>query len=275
MPGASKTPRFSSWRALTLAVAAVMVLGCATPTKRVQTFALQNRLNERLVHGAEYEHVVFENVPLHNAALLHVYIEGDGTPYLNRWTVALDPTPRKPLMLHLMTRDPAPAVYVGRPCYFGLAFKPPCTPAAWTIGRFGEPVVESMARAIEQLQRERGARTLELYGHSGGGTLAVLLAARLSSVRRVVTLSANLDTTAWTKYHNYTPLSGSLNPVDIGPLPANIEQLHMAAGNDRVVPAWIVEKAARRLGDGEYKVLLGASHTCCWEQYWRESLGVY
>ena len=41
------------------------------------------------------------------AGALHVYIEGDGTPYVARHDFAADPTPRNPLMLRLMTLDPA------------------------------------------------------------------------------------------------------------------------------------------------------------------------
>ena len=115
---------------------------------------------------------------------LHVYIEGDGTPYVARYDVAADPTPRHPLMLQLMTLDPASSVYVGRPCYFGLANDPSCTPRDWTLDRFSPRIVDSMARVIEQMRTGRETDAIELYGHSGGGALAVLLAERLGGVQR-------------------------------------------------------------------------------------------
>src|SRR6185436_12059458 len=117
-----------------------------------------------------------------------------------------DPTPRHPLMLQLMTLDSAPSVYVGRPCYFGLANDPPCTPRDWTLDRFSPRIVDSMASVIEQLRAGRGTDAIELYGHSGGAALAVLLAARLGGVQRIVTIAGNLDVEAWTTYHGYTPL---------------------------------------------------------------------
>ena len=149
-------------------------------------------------------------------------------------------------MLRLMTLDPAPSIYVGRPCYFGLANDPPCTPRDWPLDRFSPRVVDSMARLIEQL-REGRQDAIELYGHSGGGALAVLLAARLGGVQRIVTIGGNLDVDAWTAYHGYTPLEGSLNPVNAGPLPATLLQEHYVGDRDRVVPPEMVEAAALRL----------------------------
>lgn len=65
----------------------------------------------------------------------HIYIEGDGRPWLNPSRIAADPTPQKPLMLELMALDPAPAAFLGRPCYFELD-DPACTPELWTHKRY-------------------------------------------------------------------------------------------------------------------------------------------
>lgn len=107
--------------------------------------------------------------------------------------MATDPGPRNPLMLKLMALDTAPAVYLGRPCYPGLSRQPPCNPALWTSGRYSPQVLASLARALQTLIRDTGSRGIVLIGHSGGGTLAMLLAARVPDVRAVVTLAGNLD----------------------------------------------------------------------------------
>ena len=218
--------------------------------------------------GVEFEHVVYFNGVRRARDVLHVYIEGDGTPYLNRWTIAADPTPRRPLMLQLMALDPQPAVYVGRPCYFGGAGQQPCTPLDWTTGRFSERVVDSMARIIERAVSDGGHRYVEIFGHSGGGALAVLLARRLPQVTAVVTLAGNLDTDAWCELHHYSRLDRSMNPVAEGILPPALRQRHYVGEHDTVTPPQLVDAAARSLGASGAHTLSGVTHSKGWEDYW-------
>jgi len=259
-----------SVRAGTAATLAFLALaGCATRADRVDRQAMALGESRAVVPGEPFDHVVYSNDRQVESGVLHVYIEGDGSPYLDRRTVAADPTSRHPLMLHLMAVDPAAAVYVGRPCYLGLADEPPCTPYDWTIGRFSGRVVASMAAVIGRLASDRGAAVLELYGHSGGGALAVLLAGRLPGVTRVVTLAGNLDVRAWTEYHHYTPLDGSLDPVRDATVPATVRQQHYAGADDDTMPSWIVQEAATRLGAADGAVVLpGVTHTRGWERVW-------
>ena len=251
-----------------VALAAVLASGCSGNPPRPDEIVHRFGLERRVQRGADFRHVVFTKAHAPVPGALHVYIEGDGTPYIARHDVAADPTPRNPLMLRLMTLDPAPSIYVGRPCYFGLASDPPCTPRDWTLDRFSPRIVDSMARVVEQVRAGRGTDAIELYGHSGGGALAVLLAARLGGVQRIVTIGGNLDTDAWAAYHGYTPLDGSLNPVRAGPLPASLAQQHFVGDRDKVVPPEIVAAAARRLGAQGVIVLHGVSHARGWDRAW-------
>jgi hypothetical protein len=125
-----------------------------------------------------------------------------------------------------------------------------------------------MTSVIDGLQNERGTALIEVYGHSGGGSLAVLIAPRLQGVARVVTLAGNLDTEAWTRYHAYSPLRGSLNPVRQGMLPVHILQLHLAGSADRTVPEWLIRRSAPLLGNGEFRILQNVSHASGWQQHW-------
>ena len=220
------------------------------------------------MQGGAYAHVVYLRKSPSAGGPLHVYIEGDGNPYLSRGIVAADPTPRRPVMLQLMALDARTAAYVGRPCYFGLAAEPPCTTLDWTLNRFSADAVDSMARVIERLLESGGHGSIELFGHSGGGTMAVLLARRLPRTTRVVTLAGNLDVTAWTELHGYSPLLGSLNPTDEGPLPERVDQLHLAGEDDRNVPPWLIADAALRLGASGIRVLPDTGHASCWAEEW-------
>jgi pimeloyl-ACP methyl ester carboxylesterase len=196
---------------------------------------------------------------------LHVYLTGDGTPYIRRTLPAADPTPRRPIVLDLMAVDPAPRLLLGRPCYHGLARRSGCSNDLWTQARFGAQVVESMEAALKRLVTD--GRPVLLIGFSGGGALAVLLARRLPDVIGVVTLGGTLDRDAWTRLHGYSPLARSENPVAGAKLPPRVRQLHLAGGRDRVAPPGLIRPAAARLG-GRARVLPDTSHRRGWARHW-------
>jgi hypothetical protein len=244
--------------------------GCVGPGSRVDRLARQAGFQKDLVAGSSFRHRVYRNKTRpEESGVLHVYIEGDGRPFLGPTTVAFDPTPRDPLMLRLMALDPAPSVYLGRPCYFGLDHDRGCSPAYWTVRRFAPEVVDSLAVALLSEAARSGARGIELYGHSGGGTLAVLLAARIPAVTSVVTIGANLDTAAWSALHGYTPLLGSSNPAELNLRSGKVRLLHLVGSEDTNTPPALVESAASRMGAvGSVRIIPGYTHSCCWQEIW-------
>jgi pimeloyl-ACP methyl ester carboxylesterase len=207
---------------------------------------------------------------------VHVYLEGDGIPWATPTRIARDPSPHTPQALRLMALDPAPSLYLGRPCYHGLAAEPGCGPELWTSARYGESVTASMTAALERALGQVQGRTsgsdtgprLTLIGYSGGGVLAMLMAPRLPGVCRVVTVAANLDIDAWTGLHGYTRLAGSLSPARQPPLPARIRELHLAGGRDPRVPARLTREAAGGRWAGRLMVYPEFDHACCWEGAW-------
>jgi pimeloyl-ACP methyl ester carboxylesterase len=224
-------------------------------------------LDASWVQGRGFRHRVFRNRSVAATGQpLHIYLEGDGLPFLTTNRISSDPTPRNPLALRLLLRDPAPALYLGRPCYHGQAQAPGCNPRLWTQARYSEPVVASMAAG---LQRVTGAnRPLMLIGYSGGGTLAMLLAPRLGNVVGVVTIAANLDVQRWAAEHSFTPLTDSLDPARAPPLAADITQLHLAGARDREVPPRLVAPVVARQPHADLIVFPDFDHRCCWEQHW-------
>jgi pimeloyl-ACP methyl ester carboxylesterase len=262
----SRSVSVRTWASLAILLAAAQA--CSTPPERVDAAAENFGFGRTVLPGNGFDHVIYLGKHQQAGPVLHVYIEGDGSPYLDRWTVAPDPTPRHPVMLRLMSLDPGPAVYVGRPCYFGLASSLRCDPLIWTTGRFGEPVVQSMAAVIERLKVEGGYSRLLFLAHSGGGAIAVLLARRMPDVEAVVTLAGNLDPAAWAALHGFSPLNASLDPKKGGPLPAGIRQLHYAGERDENIPPWLIRAALPSLGTEDLRVLPGVTHQCCWQQDW-------
>jgi hypothetical protein len=254
-------------RTLALSLLAASILAaCANPGRRADAAAQHLGFSKQIVAGAGFRHVVFRNSRA-RGGVLHVYIEGDGTPFRRRDEVADDPTPLNLLMLRLMSEDSVPSIYLGRPCYFGLFADRECTPLMWTLRRYSPEIVDSMAAAIRSESARSAAGTIEIYGHSGGGTLAVLIAQRLSSVSRVVTIGANLDIAAWTKLHGYSALEGSIDPITV-PARSHLEVLHLVGSKDTNTPPSLVQSAARARGGEPVRIVSGFDHACCWESLW-------
>lgn len=242
------------------------ISACSRLPERVEQFAYNHGMVRSLQSGQGFQHVIYRRGAVAPGDVLHVYIEGDGRPWGQRGQFpSADPTPGKPLALHLMAKDPAPALYLGRPCYFGLATRPGCNARYWTHARYSPEVVESMALALKREIAGEPAKLI-LIGYSGGGSLAVLLAPYLEGLEQIVTLAANLDTEGWTQRHGYEPLTGSLNPIQSAEL-TSIKHRHMVGALDTVVAAESVRRFAQTHG-GDFQLLPDYSHTCCWEDNW-------
>jgi hypothetical protein len=199
---------------------------------------------------------------------IHVYLEGDGQPWLRgRWPAA-NPSSRDMVALQLMSLDANPSVYLNRPCYGHAQMPANCSVDLWTNGRYAEEVVETMALGLRDLSRKYPGARMVLLGHSGGGTLAMLLAQREENVAAVVTMAANLDHRAWTNARGFLPLDQSLNPADQPLIPEGILRWHLAGGEDQQVPAWIIREVADRDPSARFLLTPEFGHSCCWQRIW-------
>jgi len=250
---------------------ALLAAGCASPTQRIGGEAAGFGFEPLELEGNGFRLAAFfkpgQKV---SGKRLHLYLEGDGTPWISRRTISDDPTPRDPVMLRLMALDEGPALYLGRPCYYGHSADSGCSPALWTHRRYGPEVVDSMADALRKFLSKNAAERLVLFGHSGGGALALLLAPRFPETSAVVTLAGNLDIGAWTAHHGYSPLTGSLNPAETGT--GGIPEYHYLGETDRTVPPSVFEPIAKRRPHARVSVLPDFDHRCCWQDIWKNVL---
>lgn len=204
---------------------------------------------------------------------LTVYLEGDGLAWLDGAPSA-DPTPRDPLALRLaLAQDSGNAAYLARACQYQAAPSPPCLQRYWTSARFAPDVIAASNRALDILKATAGARHLTLVGYSGGGAIAVLLAAQRCDVKRLITVAGNLDHAAWTRLHALQPLHDSLNPAAVRAQIAHLPQVHFTGAKDSNMPPRIaLHFAAGFPADStpKVKVVDGYNHDCCWAEAWTQ-----
>lgn len=268
-----------------------LLSACSTATERIERRAARMDLAPLLLEAEPFQLRAFFAAGAAPGAVLHVYLEGDGaqwrkyrvynakvqctkenagscSKWSERYELPQDPTPRMPVMLSLMERDNAARLYLGRPCYMGFATTPPCTPALWSVSRYSPTVVNAMASALARFLVQHSYQKIVWLGHSGGGTLAMLLAPRFPQTIAVVTLAGNLDVTAWATHHGFTPLTGSLDPARERPLPAHIVQRHYVGAKDKVITAQLLADAVAAQPNAQLEVLPEVEHSLGWHRHW-------
>lgn len=228
--------------------------------------------------------VRYANLPASGAtnseAVLRIYLEGDGAAWWAHRLAPADPSPSTSVALRLAVSDAhRPVAYLARPCQFLDAVQRQSCPIEWwTSARWGPQVLAQAQQAIDALKRVSGAQRLQLIGHSGGGTLAVLLAASRSDVGCLVTLASPLDIDAWADHHRVARLQGSLNPADLSVAASSSVAVHFFGDRDATVPVSAAGRYAQRLLHGQIVVMTGHGHTEGWlggvtrrpEGTWRE-----
>ena len=202
---------------------------------------------------------------------LHVYIEGDGRAWIDRNQVSTDPTPRKAIGLALAAADDWPnVVYIAHPCQFRDLSREQCSSSYWTNKRFSREVIVATGQALDYFVRQVNVKSLELIGYSGGGAIAVLLAAELNDVISLRTVAGNLDHDAVNQHHGVSQMPESLNPMDVAEKLKWLPQRHFVGTNDKIVPSFIAEKFIQKTGSicSDVTYVKNASHEAGWVEQW-------
>ena len=254
--------------------AAILLTACTSRMEQASTLAARRQMLPEPVDAGPFTLMTFAPRVFTPGAPLSVYIEGDGYAFIRPNQLSDDPTPHEPIALELAIRDSGPnVVYIARPCqYVTGPARRNCHPAYWSVARYANDVVSATGFAVDHYLAASGAKSVTLYGYSGGGAVATLLAVRQpAKVRRLVTIAGVLDTNAWTSLDQSTPLSASLNPADFGETLAEIPQVHFIGDKDDVVPVAVANSFARHLPAGSpasFIVVPDQDHHCCWANRW-------
>lgn len=254
-------------------IIAVLLGGCGgiPPHTEVVTIATSARLEPRRVATETFDLWLLQRAD-HPGQDLVVYIEGDGHAWESRSRPSPDPTPLNPVALRLAILDESSNVtWIARPCQYVTSST--CQPAYWTSARFAPEVVVSMNAAIDNAKRYAGAERVHLVGYSGGGGIAVLVAARRTDIGSLRTIAGNLDHSAFTRHHGVSPMTASLNPADAAFRLAHLPQRHWIGEDDDVIVPAVAAGFLSRMRDthcASIENISGARHGSGWESPWRK-----
>lgn len=270
------------WRGLLASLFTLSLLGCVEAPRtaefdqRADSLAKSGGLVRGQVQTDSFVLTSFYTITRPDLPLT-VYIEGDGFAWRTRSQPSMDPTPHKPIGLELASVDPAPnRLYLARPCqYTPMAANPRCAVDYWTNKRFAEEVVAAMDQAVSQYARQVPGQKINLVGYSGGGAIAVLIAARRYDIATLRTVAGNIDTDEVNRLHRVTPMPESLNPIDVASNISSVPQIHYYGSEDRVVPGEIAQRFAHAAGGQctQIRSVAGMSHDSDWARVWRGLLG--
>jgi hypothetical protein len=203
---------------------------------------------------------------------LTIYIEGDGLAWFSRDQPSDDPTPRQAMGLVLAAADPAAnVVYLARPCQFTpMALNPECQVAYWTGKRYAPEVVDAMDQAVTHFAAQVPGQAIHLVGYSGGGALAVILAARRHDVASIRTVAGNLDMAEVNRLHQVSAMPESENAIDFAGQVSHIAQIHFSGADDSVVPSEIARRFIAATGGrcAQLRVVPDMAHDSDWGAIW-------
>ena len=195
-----------------------------------------------------------------------VLIEGDGAAWLAPNRPPIDPTPENSVVLELAKlihqRSKSNVLYLARPCQYQKKTGAKCRLKDWTTERFAAKHVDALLEAFAQ--NVPPGSEVTLFGHSGGGVMALQLAGRLGdrvAIRKIVMTGTPVDVNAWTKANGYTDLAMENYPDSLRALAARSVPVFALFGDlDSAVPESYMGVAAEAGLSIQTRVLTNTSH---------------
>lgn len=257
-------------RTLASLLIGALLAGCQSPREALRQLADAHGRQLEILPGQPFPLAMLPPQDTTKVPRLRVYLEGDGHAWATATQPSLDPSPHNLLVARLAVDDPTPNAYLARPCQFVMA--PACEPDLWINRRFSQEVVTSLNQALDQLKQRYGNREFELVGYSGGAALVLLLTAQRDDITQVQTLAGNLSPRLWAQMKGFSPLSGSLDPLDYQDRLAAIPQRHLVGDADYVVPSSLAKAYLEQLCPfvcSQVVISPATDHEQGWEIAWK------
>lgn len=233
-----------------------------------------NSFEKKLVKAGSFVLTTYQHITDPHKSYVF-YIEGDGSIATGNYAIASNPTPSKIMLLKLATMDSRPnIVYLARPCqYTPVELNPKCRAEYWLDKRLSEEVIESINIAVNTIS---GSMPASLIGFSGGGGIAILVAARNHNIQGIVTIAGNLDIARFSSYHQVYALKESLNPIDYAKKITHIPQLHFSGDKDLIVPSTITNAYVEFSASPcvRSKIFPNITHTIGWDLVWKDAIKI-
>ena len=196
-----------------------------------------------------------------------VLIEGDGAAWLTPTRPPIDPTPENSAVLKLAKtihqRSKANVLYLARPCQYPKKTGINCRLKDWTTERFSTRHVDALLGAFVR-DVPLGSQ-ITMFGHSGGGVMALQLAGRLGdkvAIRKIVMTGTPVDVNAWTQANGYSDLVMENYPDSLRALAARSVPVFALFGDlDSVVPERYMGIAAEAGLSIQTQVLTNTNHS--------------
>jgi hypothetical protein len=263
-----------------LALLALVTQSCVSHSPEATAVAISDRaqFQQAELRGGDFILRVYYRFDSPGAPL-RIYLEGDGRAWLTKTRASRNPSPKNPIGLYLAAQEHVGNVmYIARPCqYVSFEKNLKCEYPYWTGKRFAPEVIDSVSAVIDSGKKKAGAGKLEIIGFSGGGAVALLVAARRSDVSGIRTVAGNLNHKVWAQHHKVDPLKGSLNAADVAEEVANIPQVHYVGSQDENIGRFVAESFRSKAGKDnciKIEMVKGASHSKGWEQAWPDLISV-
>ena len=255
------------------AVLAISLLlsSCQTPARNNAPLTMGKLygFEKVLVKGGDFWITTYQKIENKSEPYVF-YVEGDGAAFAGKYKVSTNPTPRRQMFINLAAMDKrSNVVYVAMPCqYTPMELNPKCNSSYWTDKRLSDDSVAAINDVINKVNSNH--QKFSLVGYSAGGGIAVLVAARNSMVRDIITIAGNLDIRAFTNYHNIPPMIGSLNPINYAKSIKHIPQRHVSGGKDDIVPVFIADKYIEESASPcvKQEIFPKLTHKLGWNKIW-------